>query len=144
MRSPQLLSRGTTSINMTPMIDVVFLLIIFFLVSSHMAKQENMIQLNLPDAISGTEDASTRDTLVINVLPSGDWQTCGGQSDAEAVFAAMRRSAMAAEEPLRLKIRTDQFVTYSRIEPLLKMAAEAGIGDIVFSVYEAKTGGGSR
>ncbi|MCA9180756.1 MAG: biopolymer transporter ExbD, partial [Planctomycetales bacterium] len=45
MRTPKLLAAGSASINMTPMIDVVFLLIIFFLVSSHLAKQENQVEL---------------------------------------------------------------------------------------------------
>ena len=37
------------------MIDVVFLLIIFFLVSSHLARQESQLPLPLPDAVSGEE-----------------------------------------------------------------------------------------
>ncbi len=41
---------------MTPMIDVTFLLIIFFLVSSHLAKQENFLKLDLPTAAAGAVD----------------------------------------------------------------------------------------
>ena len=41
-------------INLTSLIDVVFLLIIFFLVSSHLAKQESQLELPLPVADSGT------------------------------------------------------------------------------------------
>jgi biopolymer transport protein ExbD len=139
MRSPKLLANGSTSINMTPMIDVVFLLIIFFLVSSHMAKQENMVQLDLPNASSGLNDVVDRDTLVVNVLGTGVWQIGGVQVDEPAITAQMRRSMMAASEPLRLKIRTDQAVPYERIEPLLELATAAGIGDIVFSVYEERS-----
>lgn len=139
MRSPRLLANGSTSINMTPMIDVVFLLIIFFLVSSHMAKQENRVQLELPIAASGLNDVADRDTLVVNVLNTGMWQIGGVQVDESAVVAQMRRSRMAASEPLRLKIRTDQAVPYERIEPLLELATASGIGDIVFSVYEDRT-----
>ncbi len=138
MRTPKLLASGSTSINMTPMIDVVFLLIIFFLVSSHMAKQENMVQLDLPSAVSGLDDVVDRDTLVINVLPSGDWQVGGVQADEASLSTSMRRSMMAASEPLRLKIRTDKDVPYERIEPVLALATAAGIGDIVFSVYEER------
>ena len=46
MRVPSNLRSGSLGFNMTPMIDVVFLLIIFFLVSSHLAKQE--VQMPLP------------------------------------------------------------------------------------------------
>lgn len=144
MRSPQLLANGQTSINMTPMIDVVFLLIIFFLVSSHLAKQENSVQLDLPEAISGLDDLSDRETCVVNVLPDGSWQSGGVDVSEQALPGVLRRRMMASTEPLRLKIRTDQAVPYRRIEPILKVAAELGLGDIVFSVYEnrvAKVGG---
>ena len=139
MRSPQLLSSGGTSINMTPMIDVVFLLIIFFLVSSHMAKQENNVQLNLPSAVSGLADVVDRDTLVVNILASGTWRVGGTDVDQPGMLKVLRRHQMSAAEPLRLKIRTDQTVPYERIEPLLRSASELGIGDIVFSVYEERS-----
>jgi len=54
MRVVSNLSRGSLGFNMTPMIDVVFLLIIFFLVSSHLAQQETQLELDLPEATSGT------------------------------------------------------------------------------------------
>ena len=71
MRVPSNLSRGSVGFNMTPMIDVVFLLIIFFLVSSHLARQEVQLDLDLPPATSGhapEEDESVR-RVVVNVLP---------------------------------------------------------------------------
>ena len=48
MRVPSNLARGSLGFSMTPMIDVVFLLIIFFLVSSHLAQQEVQLDLDLP------------------------------------------------------------------------------------------------
>ena len=53
MRVPANISRGSLGFNMTPMIDVVFLLIIFFLVSSHLAQQEVQLELDLPGAGTG-------------------------------------------------------------------------------------------
>ncbi|QDV26330.1 biopolymer transport protein ExbD [Aureliella helgolandensis] len=123
---------------MTPMIDVVFLLIIFFLVSSHLAKQENSVQLDLPTADSGLDDTSPVETLVVNVLASGHWQIGGVEVNEAMLPKQFRSRQQAATEPLRLKIRTDQNVTYDRLEPLLKQAALAGVGDIVFSVYDSK------
>ena len=52
MRLPHNGQSRELSNNMTPMIDVVFLLIIFFLVSSHLARQESRVPLELPDALS--------------------------------------------------------------------------------------------
>jgi biopolymer transport protein ExbD len=138
MRSPKLISAGTASINMTPMIDVVFLLIIFFLVSSHLAKQENSLALNLPIAKSGLDDSQTRQAVIINVMSDGSWQMAGAKVDQQSLAQSLRTRQMSAEEPLQLKIRTDQDVTYDKLEPILRLAAQAGIGDIVFSVYEER------
>jgi biopolymer transport protein ExbD len=138
LRSPKLVSEGTATINMTPMIDVVFLLIIFFLVSSHLAKQENTIPLKLPIANSGLDDTSNRQSVVINVLPDGTWMMGGANVQQAGLDKALRSRVMASEEPLQLRIRTDQSVTYDRIEPILASAAQLGIGDIVFSVFEER------
>ena len=57
---------------MTPMIDVVFLLIIFFLLSSHLAQRENRIDVDLPQATSGEEDLpSTQPRVTVTVLEDG-------------------------------------------------------------------------
>ncbi|MCA9134438.1 MAG: biopolymer transporter ExbD [Planctomycetales bacterium] len=148
MRTPQLLASGSASINMTPMIDVVFLLIIFFLVSSHLAQQENSLELDLPQADSGLEDLALRETMIVNVSADGRWQLAGAVVDEANLTQRFLARVASASEPLQLKIRTDREVPYKRIEPLLRMAAAAGIGDIVFSVYErsdnvdSRSGGG--
>ena len=54
MRVPNHLESQRFGFNMTPMIDVVFLLIIFFLVSMEMNKQENRMQLDLSEGDTGT------------------------------------------------------------------------------------------
>ena len=54
------------------MIDVVFLLIIFFLVSSHLARQESSMELKLPNAVAGKEDFDqTTARITINVESDG-------------------------------------------------------------------------
>ncbi|MEM7560182.1 MAG: biopolymer transporter ExbD [Planctomycetota bacterium] len=136
MRSPQLLASGTATINMTPMIDVVFLLIIFFLVSSHLAKQENSLALDLPEAVSGLDEDSERTNVVVNVLEDGSWQIGGSRVDEAGLLSAFQSRVASSQEPLRLKIRTDRKVTYRAIEPILRQATLAGIVDIVFSVFE--------
>ncbi len=117
------------------MIDVVFLLIIFFLVSSHLAQQENLIPLDLPSAASGLDELTDRETLVINILQDGTWMLGGASVLQPALETAMRRRMMDASQPVQLRIRTDRSVPYEKVEPILSTASKLGIGDIVFSVY---------
>jgi biopolymer transport protein ExbD len=58
-------------IDMTPMIDIVFLLIIFFMVAAQFARESN-VELNLP-AEQGEQDAEHDPSkLVLNILPNGE------------------------------------------------------------------------
>ena len=75
MRVPNYPGSRGVSINLTPMIDVTFLLIIFFLVSSHLAKQENFLPLELPVAGSGISDFSDRTTLTIQIPSDGSYRS---------------------------------------------------------------------
>ncbi|MCA9192785.1 MAG: biopolymer transporter ExbD [Planctomycetales bacterium] len=118
------------------MIDVVFLLIIFFLVSSHLAKQEHHIKLDLPSARSGIDEIDRVETVVVNVLADGTWQIAGRVIGEEYLQEYISKKVQASSEPIRLKIRTDKVVQYRFLSPILKQAAQAGIGDIKFSVRE--------
>jgi biopolymer transport protein ExbD len=134
VRSPKLIAMGTAKISMTPMIDVVFLLIIFFLVSSHLAQQESHIPLELPLAESGLDELVDREALVVNVLPDGEWMMFGTRIQIEDLDSNLRGRLRETDRPVQLRIRTDRDVPYERIEPILGAAARVGLSDIVFSV----------
>ena len=121
---------------MTPMIDVTFLLIIFFLVSSHLAKQENFLKLDLPIAGAGSTDFSDSPTMTVQVLASGEYQISSNSLSLEQ----LRRSILARMKteggPLRIRIRTDRMAEYRHIAALLKICSKSGNTDVVFAVYE--------
>jgi biopolymer transport protein ExbD len=59
------------TMNMTPMIDVVFLLIIFFMVASRIGEQEREFDVNLPTVAAAQPLTSKPDEIVINVFRDG-------------------------------------------------------------------------
>jgi len=128
-------SKGV-NINMTPMIDVTFLLIIFFLVSSHLAKQENFLKLDLPTATAATNDFSDAPTVTVQVLASGEYQVSGQFMTLDQVRRAIMIRRQAESMPLRIRIRTDRLTEYRYIASLLKICTATGNTDIVFAVYE--------
>lgn len=131
--------RGTQSvnINMTPMIDVTFLLIIFFLVSSHLAKQENFIKLDLPTANTGMADLSDRPTLTVQVLATGEYQVAGQSMSLDQIRRAIGVRSRTEGLPIRVRIRTDRAANYEHIAPVLKFCAATGCS-VVFAVYGDK------
>lgn len=123
--------------NITPLIDVVFLLIIFFLVASHFIRNENVERIELPLASQGKDDDDSPSRLVVTVLPSGDLMqgmTAIPQEDFEQLlrFLILKHGAAATE----LRIRADRNVIYSKVEPLLLAAARQGVTRVRFSVLK--------
>lgn len=141
MRAPSLSARGTVRWNMTPMIDVSFLLIIFFLVSSHLAQQEVQLELDLPEAASGEAfRADERRRIVFNILPDGSVAT-GGETLAVSELEPLVRFEQQRDADLEVRIRADRQVPYGRVEPLLVACARAGVWNVTFSVVEREGGG---
>lgn len=116
------------------MIDVVFLLIIFFLVSSHLSQQENLVPLELPSAMTGLAELVDRQTVVVNVHSDGSWMVGGVVVDLAALESAMQRRLADSELPMQLRVRTDRSATYQHLKPVLETAVRLGVGDVVFSV----------
>lgn len=137
MRVPQLQRNGDLGFNMTPMIDVVFLLIIFFLVSSHLARQEAQLALPLPIAESGAE-LSAASRVIVNVTRDGRLQLAGRPVAAEQLVARLAEARATHGELLEVKIRTDRQVAYAEVQPILLACNQAGIGNISFGVYRAE------
>lgn len=136
MRLPSHLRRGGLGFNMTPMIDVVFQLIIFFLVSSHLAKQEVQMPLPLPTARSGNESEETAaHRVTINVLVDGTLLLSGRHTPATELKQRLSDRLREAGPSLQVRIRGDRHVPYRFVEPILLACARAGIWDVSFSVF---------
>jgi len=139
MRAPSHLSRGAVGFNMTPMIDVVFLLIIFFLVSSHLARQEVQLELDLPEAGTGqrADDDSTR-RVIVNVLPEpraeGQLMVGGRLMQSDELKQVIGFESRQADGSLEVRIRTDRRVPYRLVEPIMLACAEAGVWRVTFAV----------
>lgn len=137
MRAPQYKPIRKYGFNMTPMIDVVFLLIIFFLVSSHLAKQENQIELSLPVAASSDEDRNQQTPRVtVNVKQDGSlWVR--GQAVENDRLKSILESAMKNEEgkTIEVRIRGSRKAPYSAVEPIMIACTKVGIGNVTYAVY---------
>ena len=136
MRVPSNLRSGTLGFNMTPMIDVVFLLIIFFLVSSHLAKQEVQMPLPLPVAQSGNKSIEEDvPRLTINVLEDGTVMLSGRRILHTDLIDRLTDRLLEEGSGLQVRIRGDRNAPYKFIEPILLACARARIWNVSFSVF---------
>ena len=140
MRAPQYKQNGRFGFNMTPMIDVVFLLIIFFLVSSHLARQENNIELKLPVASTGEEDIdSETPRLTINVKPDGTLLLAGRPIESSLLPKKLQTAAEENEGNIEVRIRGSRSAAYSNVEPVMLACTKAGIWKVSYAVYREES-----
>jgi len=92
----------TAGMNMTPMIDIVFLLIIFFMTVSQVS-EINKERLELPK-LKGSEDQK-RTSLTVNVDQSGDIVVSGNRiTNAELLTFVSLELAKVGDDPDRLSV----------------------------------------
>ena len=139
MRIPDNNQRSPLAFNMTPMIDVVFLLIIFFLVSSHLARQEVHMQLDLPTAANSQELLDVeKPSLVVNVTASRKLLVRGYALTPEELESQLKKAVEKDGQDLEVRIRSDQQVPYEVVEPIMLSCARAGIWNVTFAVFREK------
>ena len=138
MRVPLSNRRSRLEMNMTPMIDVVFLLIIFFLVSSHLQKQEAHAELDLPTAETGDENTQTDTrTLTVNISSrQANFQIAFGARivPPSKLVSQLRGELKRAKGKLEVRIRGDRTIPYRVVEPILASCAELDIWNVQFAV----------
>ncbi|MGD9782601.1 MAG: ExbD/TolR family protein [Kiritimatiellia bacterium] len=143
------------SVDMTPMIDCVFLLLIFFMVCATMSKVDQTPEVVLPIAPKAAIPDDLRGRGVVNVVPLGT-PVGGGATSEETPFIIYGQvtdepgllkaiSERRATEPeLRIYMRVDKNAEFKIVKRAIRACANAGIFDIIFGTFQsASAGGGS-
>ena len=128
-------------IPMAPMIDMVFLLLIFFMVASHLTNLER-IPVLLPVADKATVPEEVRDRQMVTVLSEDE----SGETvkvfvnmqemDLEQ-FGATLQQLVGQDGNLQIYLRADRRVLHKHIQAVMKACAQAGIIDITFGTFES-------
>ena len=135
MRTPTSHRRSAIAFNMTPMIDISFLLIIFFIVSSHLAQQEVQLELDLPKAASGDEAAEEGERrLVVNLLPDGSIMAAGRAIELPQLAQLIADERRRAGPDVEVRIRGDRTAPYQQVAPIIVACTKAGVWPVTFAV----------
>ncbi len=114
------------TIEMTPMIDMVFLLLIFFLVATTFQQTEREMQIALPIASSSEPISALLQELVINVDVDGKIIVGGRTLEVDAL-REMIGSAVASNPEQKVTVRGDRGTAYANIISVLDICKGAGI-----------------
>jgi biopolymer transport protein ExbD len=119
-------------LNLTPMIDVVFLLIIFFMVVSQFSSQERTA-MALPQAKNSftPEIATEQSKLIVNIMPSGEIKIDDISCDQERLS-----QILLGHTDSKIIIRSDKNCTWVVLKPVLDTCRKAGISTTNIAVID--------
>ncbi len=120
-------------INMTPMLDVVFILLIFFIVTASFVKEAG-IEVNRPEAATAVK--KERANILVAISDKGDIWINKRKVDVRAVQANIER--LKAENPQgTVVIQADKKATTDILIKVMDSARAAGVFDVSIAAQEA-------
>jgi biopolymer transport protein ExbD len=123
------------SISMTPMIDMVFQLLVFFMLATTFTDPERQINVDLPLAQSGTSEEKPPEELVINVLQDGTVRL-GERIVDDAMLEAALAQAAQHDKETPVTIRGDRLVAHQHIVRVMDACGVAGLSSLAVGTIE--------
>lgn len=119
--------RRPAEIDLTPLIDVVFIILIFFVLTSSFSKNERALDLSLPETEKAELVPNEEDK--INVEIKNDQLAFNGEILSTDEFDSRLSAVISKEIPVHTRIDSD--VVYSRIVEVLDILNKYNLGNIV-------------
>lgn len=123
-------------IDMSPMIDMVFLLLIFFLVASQIVKVEKA-KIELPFAVHAAVPEDETGRFLVSVDSEGD--LFAGVQQQEVTLEELKQiiqDQVTADPEVRIVIRADDETKFEYSEEILTACGEVGAKDMIFAAFE--------
>lgn len=119
------------SINLTPLIDVVFLLLIFFMVSTTFTK-ESHLQIDLPEASAEPVEVAVSDVIDIVVQSNGDYVVNGQALVNQQEKTLLRALELTAEGNLDkpVTITGDANTSYQAVITAMDVVGQLGFSQL--------------
>jgi biopolymer transport protein ExbD len=119
-------------IQLAPLVDVLLLLLIFFLMTWNAARNENELDVKIPKASAAKEKMAPIGDVIVNVKTDGNVvinrRTLSGPDLTELLKSLVRLNADQA-----VVIRGDEAGAYKNIVNVLNICSEAGVTNVAFA-----------
>jgi biopolymer transport protein ExbD len=134
--------------DMSPMIDMVFLLLIFFMIASQMITVKMDPEVLPPVADMAIPGKVFKGRFVVNVYQDGtfkdvDWKLITEDQITERI-RKLAEKLKGSENPAKLHIRADRLSPVLSIKKVTKAAGAGGVNTVIFSSYSTKRGDPKR
>ena len=136
---------GTLGFQIAPMIDVVFVIMLFFMVMAGAVKVENELSTKRPGSAEASPAAEFNDETIIGISDEGevslndepfDTPESSDLPQLRATLMRLKENADSAKQPAVVTIVSDAHAKYSRTIDVLNALAAAKISNVTFNVSE--------
>jgi biopolymer transport protein ExbD len=122
-----------TPMQLAPLVDVLFLLVIFFAVTSQYAKNEQVMDISVPAADEGKNKESRNvGEIIINIKTEGEIVVNGQELTEEALLSKLKNIVVIYKDQAVI-LRGDEVVDYKHVIRVLNTCQKAGIWNIAFA-----------
>jgi biopolymer transport protein ExbD len=119
-------------IQLAPLVDVLLLLLIFFLLTWNAARNENELDVKVPKASAAKEKSAPVDDVVVNVKADGN-VVVNRRTLTGAELTDLLKSLVQLNSEQAVIIRGDEAGAYKNIIGVLNICTEAGITNVAFA-----------
>ncbi len=124
------------SFQMAPMIDMVFLLLVFFMMASRMSQRQN-IPLKIPEATKAVVPKNRANRWIVNIKPDGS--LFEGDRPIELKNLEQHvRDRLKADPKTKVYLRADKDTKHKYVRKVMAAMAKAGVSDFIFGVFVKK------
>ncbi len=117
-------------LNLTPMIDVVFQLLIFFLLATTITEEERDLRVNLPGGTEGSvQGVAAGSRLVISVRNDGATTLGGVVMDWSELGRRLMEAGRVNDKP-NVFLRGDEKAPYGKVAKVLQLCAKAKLSKV--------------
>ena len=121
-----------SDINITPMVDVILVLLVIFMVTANFLKKES-ININLPKVAKA--DANIKESTQIALTKDGKFFIEGKSITEEDLVTSMSREAKLRPN-MRVTLAADENLSYGSVSKLMGVLRRCGVTKIALSVKQ--------
>jgi biopolymer transport protein ExbD len=129
------LKNDTLGFQIAPMIDIVFLLLCFFVTTQIFSQWETEVDITLPTSSTGNMEARLPGEIIVNIRTDGTFVINQQEFDADGLAGILTRIVeMFPGQPVL--VRADQKTHYEHIMKVMDVCRSVDIWNISFATTE--------
>ena len=128
---------STSTLSLTPLIDVVFLILIFFLVTSEFEDEEKRLDIVLPSATSAVPMTGKPREIIVDIDQQGSVFLSGQPTSLDELNKLLEVAAATNPTNQSVVIRADPATAFQPVVDVMNICNQTGISDYSVTTSDA-------